>query len=91
MSGEPESRDLVSRHLRCFLCESRATLTLPASEPLTTVFCPTCGRAGAMTVTSPMPPRVEPIRVGKYDEPPDDLGDEELLARRPWSRPWNAT
>lgn len=87
MDDEPQSGQLVPTQVRCFLCRIHTTIALPAERSirseLAATTCPTCGRRGAMQLARPVPQyQPEPRVIGTYDEPADDLGDEELLARR---------
>lgn len=75
----------------------------PIRETLAGLTCPKCARKGGVRLALPLRttpsssapasarrPRPEfppPIPIGIHDEPPDDLGDEDLVARRPWRTP----
>jgi hypothetical protein len=82
---EPPSGELVMCRLRCFLCRTLHEIGLPGNESihqaLARTSCPKCERRGAMRLAPPFPPPA-PMRIEKYEEPPDIEGDEYLLARR---------
>jgi pyruvate-formate lyase-activating enzyme len=88
MNGEPDSGQLVECRLRCRHCQAAHSIALPAEKPireaLSACSCPTCGRKGSLRLAPAPLPAPPPLRIGKYEEPNDELGDEELVARRPW-------
>lgn len=91
MDREPQSGELVPTKLRCSGCKATHVIALTAERPirreLAKTSCPTCSRRGLMQLARPLPaPSLEPQRIGMYDEPPDELGDEDLLERMARSR-----
>lgn len=79
--------DLVACNLRCSFCQSTHVIALPGYLPmraaLLSLTCPTCHRTGPLQLARPVPPPPAPAqRIGIHEEPPDDLGDEQLLERR---------
>lgn len=93
---EPASGELVECRLRCSSCTAAHVIALPAERPirgaLASCSCPSCGRRDVLRLAPPLPPILPPppafgtVRIGMYDEPNDELGDEDLVARR--VRPW---
>jgi hypothetical protein len=75
--------------LVCSFCRATYCVVLrdgPILPQLLELRCSTCHHTGALQLQRiPEPP--PPPRVGKYDEPPDDLSDEELLEHRRRSFP----
>jgi hypothetical protein len=69
--------------VRCIVCRSTHRLSVEHGADLTGIPCPNCNRRPTLRLERPGPPiRIEPRRIGMYDEPPDDVSDEELLRRR---------
>jgi hypothetical protein len=48
-----------------------------SERPPGEIVPPSCKRAGRRPIPAP-----EPKRIGMYEAPPDDLGDEDLLRMR---------
>lgn len=79
--------DLVTCRLHCSFCQSAHSIALPGEalirDVLLATTCPTCFRVGSMRLANPI---AAATPIGKYDEPCDELGDEELHEGRSRSR-----
>lgn len=82
---------LVEIKLRCSLCATLVTIALPEEETIKHALercaCPSCGAARRLRLAPVFPPTATPEVVGR-EEPPDELGDEELFEHRARVRAW---
>ncbi len=91
LSDIPRHHGLIPTNLRCTACSAPACVALPEDESirhaLERTSCPSCGAAKRMRLDPVFPSDPSP-EIVERDEPPDELGDEELFEQRAKIRAW---